>query len=395
MSEFTLRSRNFVSVCLFGFFYFGSHYLLFPTFPQYVESIGGTTSQIGVVIAIFTFVSVVLRPSLGRLADIYGRKRLMILGAGVSAVMFLVYSRVDSVVFLYVLRAVHGIAHGACLGVSFAYVADLAPANRRGEVMGVFGIANVIGMAVFPAIGSAIITSTGSFPILFTVSVVVAAAAFLSPFFMDENKPGIPSGEKVRFITVIRQRAVLVGSLTLLATSTVFGTVATFVPVFAPNRGVANVGLFFTSYAILSLVSRLVAGRLSDRFGRRKVILPFMALVALAVLLLPFLRGIYLLLFIGGCYGLGVGAMTPALSAYVVDETSRRDRAVALSFFTAFMDIGIASGALLLGIVGQFWGFETMFTLAGVVVVLGLLLFAGFSRPRPAHGTTGNGEGNA
>jgi predicted MFS family arabinose efflux permease len=47
------------------------------------------------------------------------------------------------------------------------------------------------------------------------------------------------------------------------------------------------------------------------------------------------------------------------------------------------MDIGIASGALLLGIVGEVWGFETMFIVAGVVVVLGLLLFSGFSRPRP------------
>jgi MFS family permease len=387
MNEFSLRSKSFIGVCLFGFFYFGSHYLLFPTLPQYVASLGGTTSQIGVVIAVFTLISVVVRPSLARAADAFGRKKLMILGAAVSTLMFVFYSRVDSISSLYVLRAVHGIAHGSCLGVSFAYVADLAPMNRRGEVMGIFGVANVFGMAVFPAIGSAIITNTQSFPTLFTVSIIIAAVAFLCPFFLEENKPGIRKGEKVSFRAVIRQRPVLVASLALFTTSTVFGAVSTFVPVFAPQRGVANVGLFFTSYAIVTLGSRLFAGRLSDRLGRRKVILPFMALVALAVFLLPLLHSVYLLVLIGACYGLGAGAVQPALGAYVVDETTREDRATALSFFTAFMDIGITAGALVLGIAGQFWGYETMFLLAGVTVILGLMLFTGYSKPGPAQQT--------
>jgi MFS family permease len=389
MDDFSLRSKSFVFICLFGFFYFGSHYLLFPILPQYVESLGGTTSQIGVVIAIFTLISVIVRPSLAKAADRFGRKKLIIIGAGVSTLMFCLYGRVESILPLYFLRAVHGIAHGSCLGISFAYVADLAPVDRRGEVMGIFGVSNVFGMAVFPAVGSAIITGTHSFPTLFIVSVIIATAAFLCPFFIEENKPGAQRGEKVSLTAVIRQRPVLVASLTLFATSTVFGAVSTFVPVFAPQRGITNVGLFFTSYAIVTLMSRLVAGRLSDRLGRRKVILPFMALVALAVFLLPFLHSLYFLVFIGACYGLGAGAMIPALSAYVVDETSRSDRATALSFFTAFMDIGITAGALGLGIVGQFWGYETMFVLAGITVILGLLLFTGYSRANSAHQTTG------
>jgi MFS family permease len=388
MHEFSLRSKSFIFVCLFGFFYFGSHYLLFPTLPQYVASLGGTTSQIGVVIAIFTLISVIVRPSLARAADAFGRKKLLILGAGVSTLVFFFYSRVDSIVSLYVLRAVHGIAHGSCLGISFAYVADLAPANRRGEVMGIFGVANVFGMAVFPAVGSTIITNTQSFPALFTVSIIIAAAAFLCPFFLEENKPGVRRGEKVSFGSVIRQRPVLVASLALFATSTVFGAVTTFLPVFAPQRGVTNVGLFFTSYAIVTLGSRLFAGRLSDRLGRRKIILPFMALVALAVFLLPLLHSVYLLVLIGACYGLGAGAVQPALSAYVVDETTRKDRATALSYFTAFMDIGIATGALVLGIAGELWGYETMFLLAGVTVILGLLLFTGYSKQSQAQQKT-------
>jgi predicted MFS family arabinose efflux permease len=69
----------------------------------------------------------------------------------------------------------------------------------------------------------------------------------------------------------------------------------------------------------------------------------------------------------------------------VVDETSPGDRATALAFFTAFMDIGITAGALGLGIFSEFWGYETMFCVAGVTVILGLLLFMAYTRPRAAE----------
>jgi MFS family permease len=348
--------------------------------PQFVQSIGGTTSQIGIVIAIFTLISVVVRPSMAKTADAYGRKKILIIGAGVSMVMFLFYSRSGSLLPLYVVRAIHGIAHASCLGVSFAYVADLAPFNRRGEVMGVFGVANVIGMAVFPAIGSGIINTTHSYPILFYVSVILAVVAFICTLLIEERVPEIHEGEKLSLLSIMRQRPVLVASLTLFSSSCVFGAVMTFVPLFAPQRGVANVGFFFTSYAIITFMSRLVAGRLSDKLGRRKVVIPFMALIAFSVFLFPFLHGIIFLVFIGVCYGLGAGAMVPALSAYVVDETTPADRAAALSFFTSFMDIGITVGALVLGIASEFWGYEAMFCIAGAIVIAGLILFMSSTR---------------
>lgn len=100
--------------------------------------------------------------------------------------------------------------------------------------------------------------------------------------------------------------------------------------------------------------------------------------------LLPLLRDVYLLMLIGGCFGLGFGAFIPALNAFVVDETTPGQRAGALAFFTAFMDAGITNGALVLGVVGQYWGYETMFSLGGVVVVLGVLLFGLCARKTPA-----------
>ncbi|SEP38352.1 MFS transporter [Propionispora vibrioides] len=376
LDEFSLLSRNFVLLCLSGFLYFGSFYLLLPTIPQFVAGLGGTASQIGLVMGAFTLASVIFRPYFGKQADRYGRKRLMLLGAGCFAALFVLYGVTREILPLYGLRLLHGVAHGCYLAAAYAYIADLAPPKRRGEVIGVYGVANVIAMALFPAWGSLVIASSHDFSRLFTYSLIIAGLACTAVMFVDELKPEGTQVQKVSLKQVAKQPAVLVASFTFLTASTVYGTVITFLPVYAPQQGIANFGIFFTTYACFTLVSRVVAGKLSDRYGRKAVILPFLVLLALATGLLPFLSSERLLIVIGGCFGLGFGAFMPALNAFVVDRTLPHERASALAFFTAFMDIGITTGAVGLGIVGEHWGYGTMYGLGSLLVCLGMLLFA-------------------
>jgi len=379
----SIWSKNLILACVANFLYFGSFYVLLPTLPQYVANLGGTASQIGLVVGTFTLISVMIRPYFGKLIDTYGRKKFMMLGAGLFSIVFAVYGQIQAILPLCLLRVIHGAAHSSYLAASYAYVADLAPPNKRGQVMGIYGVSNVVAMALFPALGSAIISNTESFTILFIFSTVLSACAFFSVCFIREVLREADRSGKVSIMAAVRQRPVLIASLTLLSAATVYGAVVTFLPVFAPERGLKNVGIFFSAYAVFTFISRLIAGKLSDRFGRRMIILPFLILVAVAVFLLPLLDNIYLLVLIGACFGLGFGAFMPALNAFVVDETTPKQRASALAFFTAFMDAGITSGALILGVVGQYWGYETMFAIGGGIVVLGILLFGVFGRAVP------------
>lgn len=100
--------------------------------------------------------------------------------------------------------------------------------------------------------------------------------------FIDEIKPEESRNQNANIMAIIRHRAVLVASLTLFAAATLYGTVITFLPVYAPERGIIHFGVFFTTYAAFTLISRIIAGKLSDRFGRRAVILPFLSFVAVA-----------------------------------------------------------------------------------------------------------------
>ena len=384
--DFRLLSRNFVCICLANFLYFGSFYLLLPTLPQYVAGLGGTAGQIGLVMGAMTLTSVIVRPYCAKLADDHGRKLLMLAGVACFAALFWGYELVATVSPLYLVRIAHGVAHGCYLAASYSYVADLAPAHRRGEVMGIYAASNVLSMAIFPAVGTTIIGYTGSFIILFNCSMVSGAIAFASIVFLGETKPSGQRPKPTSLAIIARQRPVILASLTLFACAAAYGAVNTFLPVYAPQRGLANFGVFFSVYAVSTLISRVLTGTLSDRIGRRRVIIPFLGLLVVAVFLLPLLDSMALLVLIGVLFGLGFGAVMPTLNALVVDDTLPKDRGSALAFFTSFMDIGITFGSVILGFVGEFWGYATMFSVGGLIVLGGFVMFVFGSGKKVAPG---------
>jgi MFS family permease len=79
--------------------------------------------------------------------------------------------------------------------------------------------------------------------------------------------------------------------------------------------------------------------------------------------------------------GLGFGALMPALMAHVVDVVRPDERGAAMATFMAAVDIGIALGSMMLGVVVQVSGFQTMFVVASGVAALGLVSFLVMSRP--------------
>lgn len=376
MAGVRLWSRNFVGCCLASFFYFGGFYLLLPVLPLYVEQLGGLPSEIGLAVGLFTFLSVVVRPHSGKLGDRYGLKRFMLLGAMLFTVMFVCYFGVTDLMTLYVVRVLHGVAHGIFLAAVFAYVGSIAPQDRRGEAMGVFGMANVVAMAIFPALGTKLVQSFGDFTELFGVAVAMAAVAMLAVLSVEELCPCARQTGGVSLRRIICLKPVWLAFVTYISAAIAYGTVVTFLSVYATEIGITEFGQFFIVYALFTLVSRGVAGKLSDKFGRYAVVVPFMVLIFLAMVLLAVLANLPMLWACAMLFGLGFGAFMPALNAYIIDETRPEDRSGALAIFSSAMDIGITAGAVALGAVSEMAGYAVMYGVSASLVLGGLLLFA-------------------
>ena len=261
------------------------------------------------------------------------------------------------------------------LAASAAYIADYAPVDRRGEVLGIYHTCSVVSMAVFPAAGIWILQHTQSYPFLFNVTFVTALVCFFVLLPLKETNPVYDQEQKLDLLPIFRRRVIFMSSLCLLGASLVYGAILTFLPIYAQQRNISDYGIFFVVYALATMGSRVFAGKLSDHVDRRLVILPFSLLVALAAMCFFIMDNVWTLGLIAILFGLGYGALVPALTALVVDVTRPEERGPALGFFTAFIEVGIVVGAMGLGFITEILGYANMFALSGIIVLVITLAF--------------------
>lgn len=362
-----LLTRNFVLTSLSTVAIFTSFYFLLVTLPIYILQLGGSESEIGLIIGVFTISAVLLRPFIGRELDRHGRKIILVGGSLVFLLSTLLYNYTTSVISLLLLRMLHGIGWGAATTASSTLIADIAPASRRGEAMGVFGMAANVAMAVGPAL-SIILLNTSNFPTLFMVS---AAIAFISLMLV------LPISETivVRPKTSLFSREAFFPSALMFTVTLTYGSIVSFLALFAQKQGIANPGVFFTVFAITLLLVRALAGKLSDIKGRGFVIVPGMLLITVGLWVLSTASSLAIFLAAALLYGLGFGLVHPTLMALLVDLVGERGRGAAMGTFTAAFDLGIGAGSIVLGVVLQFFGFRIMYMLGGLIVLAGAVLF--------------------
>jgi len=353
--DFSMWSVNFILFCLANFLYYGAFYLYIPVLPQYVEMLGGTPADIGLVGGAFGLSSFIIRPYLGKLANEWGRKRMMLLGTISFALLFLLFGRVTGVVPLVVLRLAHGVCLAMYLAASAAYIADYAPVDRRGEVLGIYQTCSVVSMAVFPAAGIWILQHTQSYPFLFNVTFVTALVCFFVLLPLKETNPVYDQEQKLDLLPIFRRRVIFMSSLCLLGASLVYGAILTFLPIYAQQRHISDYGIFFVVYALATMGSRVFAGKLSDHVDRRLVILPFSLLVALAAMCFFIMDNVWTLGLIAILFGLGYGALVPALTALVVDVTRPEERGPALGFLLLLLKSASSSALWVWGLLPRYW----------------------------------------
>ena len=143
-------SRGFWLMCLSSFLFFASFNLLIPELPAHLTRLGGGEYK-GFIIALFTLTAAISRPFSGKLADTIGRIPVMVVGSLVCVLCGLVYPWALTVGSFLLLRLLHGFSTGFKPTGTAAFVADIVPAEKRGEAMGLLGVTGSLGMAAGPA----------------------------------------------------------------------------------------------------------------------------------------------------------------------------------------------------------------------------------------------------
>jgi MFS family permease len=360
--------RPFVFLWLGAFAFFLSFLLLLSALPIFARrALGASDAGIGLIIASFAITSLLLRPLAGWGVDRYGRRPFMLAGSLTFAIASVAYGWAGSAAGLVLVRLLHGTGMGLYPTAASAMVADLTPPHRRGEILGLYGAAGSLALALGPIVGMAIVDRLG-FTVLFWVAGAVAAVSTVLI---------VPAGETLTRprrtglgATDLLSAAALRPSLVALGLTFSYGTQVAFLPLHADRHGV-DAGVFFLVFALVTTLVRGSAGRLSDRRGRAPVATLGLLLAAIALVVLAASETTLGLGMAGALYGAAYGAAQPALIAWSIDTVAEGERGRAVgTFYTAF-EIGIAVGAVSAGLVAGRWGFAATFLAAAGVAIAG------------------------
>jgi MFS family permease len=341
---------NFFLLSASSFLFFASFNMLIPELPGYLTAMGGG-DYIGLIIALFTLTAGLSRPFSGKLADTIGRKPVMVFGAMVCLVISLMYPLLVSVAGFLFLRLAHGFSTGFNPTGTSAYVADIVPATRRGEALGVHSLFASIGMAAGPALGGFLAMSYG----INTLFVVSAGVALLSalliiqlPETLSDTQRPHPRLLKLKKDEII-EKAVWTPSLVMFFMVFSFGIVVTIVPDLQQHLGIRNKGLFFAVFTLASISIRIFAGRLSDRLGRSPVLLGAALCLVSAMLITGHATTVPILLTGAVLFGFSTGMGSPTIAAWTIDLASDTSRGKALATMYIALEAGIGLGAIWAG----------------------------------------------
>ncbi|MEM9897585.1 MAG: MFS transporter, partial [Bacteroidota bacterium] len=325
--------------------------MVLPELPDFMRTFGGE-DYIGLHITFFTLTALISRPFSGKLTDTWGRVPVMVVGAVVTAVVALLYPFFLNIYAFLFIRFIHGFSTGFKPTGTSAYVADIVDDKHRGEGMGVLSFFGMTGMGLGNYIGGEIVLHFST-DILFYISAGVALLSIVILLGMKETLVENKQPFSFALLKVNRndlyEPTVLVPSVVMLLVTFSFGSALTLAPDISLHLGIENKGLFFTYFTFTSLFSRIIGGKLSDRFGRKSVLMAAMIIIAIGSNYIGFAKSAAHLLIGAMIFGAGYGISSPSLFAWAIDLAPAQYRGRGFSTLFMALEIGIGLGALLAG----------------------------------------------
>ncbi|GIO26730.1 MFS transporter [Ornithinibacillus bavariensis] len=374
MKQEKIWTRDFILICLANFFIFFGFQMTLPTLPLFVKELGGSDQMVGVIVGIFTFSALLLRPYAGHALENKGRQFVYMLGLAIFVVSVGSFAFIGSIAFLLIIRVVQGVGWGLSTTATGTIATDIVPASRRGEGLGYFGLSGNIALAFGPGLGLALVGKI-SFPSLFLICAAFGLVALLLSTRVHYKKAEQSPDKSVTPRFDIFEKTAIQPSILVLFITFTFGGIATFLPLHAIERNVSGIEIYFIVYAVFLLISRTFAGRIYDKKGHLYVFLPGTVMIFVAMMLLAWLPNTSVLLVAAGLYGLGFGSVQPALQAWAVEKAAGNRKGMANATFYSFFDLGIGLGALIFGQIAFLFNYSTIYATGAGSILVSMIIY--------------------
>lgn len=352
-----------------------------PVLPRYIHGpLDSGDVAVGVVIGAYAVTGLLLRPVAGRLADTRGRKQTVLIGAALVALSGLLYLPSVGLAGLIVARLLLGAGEGAVYTAGSAWIVDLAPEERRGQVLGLYGLAVWGGLSIGPLLGELLLDLGGYTAVWIFAAVMPILGALVALFARD---PFVPL-KHAEPHPLIAPEAVGPGFAIALA-SMGYAAIATFIVLHLEARGIGHGATVFAAFAAMLVLTRLVLGHLPDRVGPAPVAIVATLGEAVGLALIAVAHSLPVAIAGGLAMGAAFSLLNPALMLIALGRVSQQARGAAMGTYTAFFDAGVGVGAPLAGLVAALAGYEAAFFFAAAVCVSAALMVLVRLRPSEAR----------
>ena len=363
------------------FLLFVSTTLLVPVLPAVVARTGGSSGA-GLVTAFFYFPAVATQLRMPDAMQRYQARWLLVAAFALLGLPCFAYAAdKGNIAVVLAATAVRGVGFGIATVASGTLVAQLAPAHRRGTVIGYAGLASGIPPVFAPAAGVSLLHSAGA-RTAFVIAGLVAVAAAVSCLWL-ERRPASGRTRATGLLRALATPAVAWPFAWFLLVSLTRGAALSFASLWLVRGGLASAASFLLAFGTLAYLTRWIGGRIVDRAGPRVLVVPGAVSSLAGLIFLASGNGPgAVVLAAGVLFGTGYGLLACSSQLDMLSRATTEGFAVATTAWNIAIDGGVGLGGALLGIAASLVGYGTAFWL--LPAVMGVTLVIVLLEPRPA-----------
>ncbi|MGM9594234.1 MAG: MFS transporter [Candidatus Onthomonas sp.] len=338
---------------------------------KYADALGAAPTIVGVVSSLFALTALIFKIFSGPAIDAFNRKYILMGAILVIAISFAGFSMSVNVEMLFAFRLLQGCGQAFTATCCLALAADALPADRFGVGIGTFTLAQAVCQAIGPTIGLTLAERVGyrsAFAVAAccTFCAVGAAALIRTP----QRERG---GFRISLGSIVAPEAVFPAVLLFLLQMT-FCNINSFLVIYADQQNVSNIGFFYTVYAIAMLFAPRTVGKLADRWGTTKAIVPAMLCFALSFLIISYATALPVFLLAAVISAFGYGAAQPAVQALGMKCVPEARRGSASSTSYIGQDLGNLAGPIVAGWIVERMGYNAMWRMMILPVLAAILI---------------------
>jgi MFS family permease len=362
---------GFASVFIANACMYLSQQMMNSLVAKYADYLGARATMVGLVTSLFAVTALIFKLISGPAIDCFNRRHILMGAMAVMSAAFFGYSISFNVPSLMFFRLLQGTGQAFTATCCLAIVADTLPPDKIGAGIGVFSMAQAASQAIGPTIA---LTLAGVFGYNATFAVggflMLAAAIIASQI----RAPYLKTKKfKISLENVVAKEAIIPAIIIFFLSMTAC-IINSFLIIFADRQGVQHIGYYFTVYAGTLLLTRPMVGKLTDRFGLVKVLLPAMFCFAVAFVFISFSNTLVMFLIAAFISAFGYGACQPAVQTLTMKCVPGSRRGAGSSTNYIGTDLGNLAGPVIAGSFVELFGYASMWRMMLFPVFIALAM---------------------